>query len=88
MTYMDVVNFVFIYVLVWWIVIFTILPWGSHAADVVEAGHASGAPANPRLKKKLVITSIISLFVTALIFVVIRYSGFSFHDSVKSWKLE
>lgn len=85
---MIFLNLVFVYVLVWWIVIFTVLPWGNNPAEKIESGHASGAPANPRMRQKLIATSVISLIVTAAIFAIIHYTDFSFHDSVKNWELE
>ncbi|MDB5477973.1 MAG: hypothetical protein JWM96_468 [Alphaproteobacteria bacterium] len=88
MSYMGVVNVIFIYIMVWWVVIFAVLPYGNHPAEKPIIGHSSGAPANPRLKKKLIITSVISLFVTGIIFALIHYSGFSFLDSVNTWERE
>ena len=40
-----------IYMIIWWIVVFTILPIGIKRADKVEKGHAEGAPQNPLILK-------------------------------------
>ena len=39
------------YVVVWWLVIFMVLPWGNRPLDDTDIakGHASGAPKRPRL---------------------------------------
>ncbi|MFI4994231.1 MAG: DUF1467 family protein [Hyphomicrobiales bacterium] len=60
-----------IYVVVWWITIFVILPIGVRSQD--EAGeHAPGsdpgAPAAPRLMMKAMITTVVSAVVLALIY--------------------
>jgi predicted secreted protein len=38
-----------IYVILWWLIWFTLLPVGVKTPDTVEKGHADSAPANPHL---------------------------------------
>ena len=45
------------YIVIWWIVIFAVLPFGIHPTAEGDPGHAAGAPANPRLKLKAAITT-------------------------------
>src|ERR1700720_1612263 len=40
------------YVVIWWIVIFAVLPFGVRPAPKGDPGYAAGAPANPRLALK------------------------------------
>ncbi|MCC7274864.1 MAG: DUF1467 family protein [Alphaproteobacteria bacterium] len=47
-----------VYVVLWWIVLFAVLPWGVHVPDEIQPGHAPSAPARPRLLLKAVITSL------------------------------
>lgn len=82
---MDFVNAVFIFILVWWTVIFAVLPFGNKAADKPVVGHASSAPANPNMKKKIIWTTGLSILITAAIMAWLKYSGFSIHEMVKSW---
>ena len=55
-----------IYFLIWWIVLFAMLPWGvrsqQESGDVV-AGSDPGAPAIPRLAAKLLWTTIVATIV-------------------------
>jgi predicted secreted protein len=60
---------IFVYVLIWWVVIFAVLPWGVKVPDEPEPGHASSAPKNPRLLIKVIITTVVSF----LIWLVIRW---------------
>ena len=46
---MDTVSAVVVYILLWWWVLFMVLPFGAKAPDTIEAGHASSAPARPRI---------------------------------------
>ena len=51
-----------VYVIIWWIVLFTMLPIGIQKSHKIDKGHADGAPKNPLILKKFLITSIISFF--------------------------
>jgi predicted secreted protein len=37
------------YVIIWWMVLFAVLPLGVRPLEKGDIGHAAGAPANPRL---------------------------------------
>ena len=40
---------ILVFVIIWWIVIFMVLPWGVRPSQDPEVGHATSAPDNPRL---------------------------------------
>jgi len=65
-----------IYFIIWWLVLFTVLPWGvqtqKEAGDVVE-GSAESAPLHPQIGKKMAITTMISCLVFALVYVVVVF---------------
>ena len=56
-----------IFVIVWWLVLFMVLPFGASPPDEVEPGMAPSAPARPRMGLKIAVTTVIALAVTALI---------------------
>ena len=56
-----------VFVIVWWLILFMVLPFGAAPPDEVEPGMASSAPARPRLALKFLITTLIALAVTALL---------------------
>jgi predicted secreted protein len=60
------------FLLVWWLVLFTVLPFGARPPDQVEPGMAPSAPAKPRIALKFLITTVIALVLTALILWVIN----------------
>ena len=64
---MDLFGGIVVYVIVWWLVLFTVLPWGVRPPDEPGKGHATSAPARPRLLLKFAITTVIA---TGLWFVV------------------
>ena len=68
-----------IYVIIWWIVVFTILPIGIVKPDKIEKGHAEGAPLNPQILKKFLITSVIAFVLWLVVFYFIKNQVFTFH---------
>jgi len=50
-----------IYAVSWWLILFMVLPIGVRVPHTPEKGHAASAPVNPRLRRKLLITSVIAL---------------------------
>ena len=67
-----------IYVIIWWIVIFTILPIGIKKSKKLEKGHADGAPENPLILKKFIITSLIAFVLWLIVFYFIKNQVFIF----------
>jgi predicted secreted protein len=68
---MTLTSFVLIYIVVWWVVIFAVLPIGVksvHESDEDQPeGVEEGAPARPRLLMKIVLTSLISVVLTVIV---------------------
>jgi predicted secreted protein len=48
------------YVIIWWVVIFAVLPFGVRPTETGDVGHAAGAPANPRLWLKAGVTTLVA----------------------------
>ena len=67
----------FIYLIIWWVVLFAVLPWGVRPAEQPTEGHDPGAPSNPRLKMKAVATTLVAAVVWGIYFVVTHYMGLS-----------
>jgi predicted secreted protein len=78
---MGWVSGVFIYVLIWFVVLFTVLPWGVKVPENPEPGHAPSAPINPRIGVKLVATSLVSVIVWAIVWYVMRSGWISFRPT-------
>jgi predicted secreted protein len=72
-----------IYFIVWWLVLFAVLPWGirsQHETGDVVPGSDPGAPMIPRLARKLILTTVISLGVFVLGTAIYRYRLIPFDD--------
>ena len=70
---MGITGSIIIYVIIWWIIFFSVLPIGiqSNKEKFIEKidGADPGAPINPKIGKKFFITTLI----TSIIFIVIYY---------------
>jgi len=55
------------FVIVWWLVLFMVLPFGARPPDEIQPGTAPSAPAKPRLGLKFAITTVIALMLTGAI---------------------
>lgn len=52
-----------VYLVIWWLVLFMVLPWGASKkidAEDVADGQDAGAPAHPMLWRKVIATTLIS----------------------------
>jgi len=58
-----------VYGIIWWVVVFMVLPWGVKVPDEHEPGHATSAPERPMLWRKAAITTVIA----AVIWVAVYY---------------
>ena len=63
-------EIIVIFVVIWWLVLFTILPLGVQKEDKILGGNDPGAPKNPMLKKKIILTSIISFFLSIIVSII------------------
>lgn len=58
-----------IYFIVWWVVLFAVLPFGvrsQHEDGVVEEGTEPGAPKHPMLVRKALATTVIAAVIVVL----------------------
>lgn len=72
---------IMVYIIAWWMVLFTVLPWGNRPPDTAEPGHADSAPEKPRLWLKTLVTTVIATFIWAAIYWVIEADIITFRSS-------
>jgi predicted secreted protein len=68
------------YLVIWWVVLFAVLPWGVRPPDHVEPGHADGAPEKPRLWLKAGVTTIVAGIVWLFVWWLATTDLVSFRD--------
>jgi predicted secreted protein len=72
-----------VYLVIWWLVIFMVLPWGARSVideDDVKKGDAPGAPKKPRMLLKVAITTVISGALWGIVYTVIESGVISFRE--------
>ncbi len=74
---MSVWSVLAVYFIVWWVVLFAVLPFGvrsqAEAVDVTP-GTDPGAPVRPQLLRKMLVTTVLAAVVTAAL-IYIALSG-------------
>lgn len=75
---MTWVTGIMVYVVLWWLVLFTVLPLRVEVPDRVPMGQATSAPANPRLLWKAGLTSLIAAVLWGVVWWLVAYDPFDF----------
>lgn len=71
-----------VYLIIWWLVIFMVLPWGVRRigdADVAR-GQDAGAPRQTGLKWKLALTTLIAAVLWVVVYLIIESGAISFRQ--------
>jgi len=71
---MSVTGLAIIYIIIWWIVLFAILPIDVNRAKTAKIdGEDSGSPENPKMIKKFLYCTGISTVIFSIIFLLIKF---------------
>jgi len=73
---MSLATAIAIYFIIWWTVLFAVLPWGVRSqqdSGPVAPGTDPGAPSIPKLGRKLIWTTVVAGVVFAVWYVVYTY---------------
>lgn len=65
--HMTVFEWIMVYAVCWWMVLFMLLPFGVRLPEVVEDGAYPSAPVEGNIKKKALISTVISIPISAII---------------------
>ena len=82
---MSIATGLAIYFIIWWMVLFAVLPFGvcsQQESGDVTPGSDPGAPALPQLARKLVWTTVVAGVVFALGYVIYAYRLIALDDLV------
>ena len=81
---MGLTGSLIVYICIWWIVFFSILPIGikSQNREFKEnlAGNDPGAPKNPNIVKKFLISTLITSIIFFVIYYVVKSGYFNLRD--------
>ena len=70
---MTFVSGIMVFFVIWWVVLFMVLPFGIDIEENPKRGFATSAPKNPKLRKKFLITTALTTFIWGIIqFVMVK----------------
>ena len=77
---MTLLTGIVVYVLVWWVTLFAMLPLWVTPAERGDLGHDSGAPENPYMLRKIVLTTVIAAAIWLGIYLLVTSPWLSFRE--------
>ena len=70
-----------VYILVWWVTLFAVLPLWVTPTEPGDLGHDAGAPKRPYLGRKLALNSLVAAVIWVGIYILVREPWISFRGS-------
>ncbi len=74
---MPIITGIAVYFIVWWLLLFTVLPLGvkgQHESGDIVPGTEPGAPQKSRMRLKIIQTSVLAAIVWLIIFCIITFN--------------
>lgn len=82
---MNWVTGIVVYALIWWTVLFAVLPFGARPAEADSTpGGWRGTPANPRILRKAIATTVLAAALWSVAYLLITNDWISFRASALS----
>jgi predicted secreted protein len=78
---MTLVTGIVVFILIWWLTLFMVLPWRARPPATPGKGHAPSAPEHPMLVRKVIITTLVSAALFLIVYLLIAYEVVSFRQS-------
>lgn len=64
---MTLVSGTMVFFVLWWVALFAILPFGVRTDENPPKGFADSAPQNPHLRKKFLMTTLLTILIWGII---------------------
>ena len=77
---MNPVSAIVVFIVIWWLVLFMVLPFGVRRTESPEVGHDPGAPAKPMIWRKAAATTAISVVLFAIVYIIAEFELISLRD--------
>lgn len=77
---MNIVSAIVIFIVIWWLTLFIVLPFGVRRTENPEAGHDPGAPVRPMMWRKVAVTTVITVVLFAILYAIAEYELISLQD--------
>ena len=71
---MSITGLAIIYIIIWWIIFFAILPIDVNRVKIVKVdGEDPGSPENPKVLKKFIYCTVITSIIFLIIYLLIKF---------------
>jgi predicted secreted protein len=77
---MGFISGIVVFLMIWWVMLFTVLPWGNRPSDNPVIGEVASAPEKPRLWRKFLVTTLISCVLWGIVYGLIAANALNFYD--------
>lgn len=77
---MSIVTGIVLFLMIWWTILFCVLPWKHRPQEAPETGTVASAPEHPHLALKFGITTILSILLWVFIYFLILSDTISFRN--------
>ncbi len=80
---MSITGSIVIFVILWWIVFFSLLPIDVNRKrqDIVK-GTDPGAPENPKMLKKIILSTLITSLIFIILYLLVKYDYFNLRNLI------
>ena len=85
---MGWVTGIVVFLMVWWLTLFAVLPLGIEAEARTVEGQGAGAPRNPQLRRKFLITTAITTLIWLVIYVLIDVRIIDFYAAAEQMMVD
>jgi predicted secreted protein len=85
---MGWVSGIVVYILIWWVSLFAVLPWGARRAENPLPGTVESAPDKPMLVRKALATTIVAAVLWLGVEALVVSDLISFHEMAKAINVE
>lgn len=69
---MTIFNSIVLFLIIWWLILFIFLPIDISKQKKIELGNDPGAPENPKLKKKFVLTTALTTIIWLILIFILK----------------
>ena len=81
---MSITGLVIIYVILWWIIFFAILPMDVERHKIAKVdGEDPGSPENPRILKKFIYCTLITTILFSIIYLLMKFEYLNLRNIIE-----
>lgn len=85
---MNIISGIALFFMIWWLVIFAVLPFWVKRDTAVEDGNAAGAPQSHNMMKKVIATTIITFVIWIGVYYLVHSDLISFREMASEMEMK